>query len=292
MFVKYFRTRIIWLLAVTICLTVLSSSTQAHEGLHEQIVAITAKIKRDPKNATLYLQRGELHRLHRDWTRAAADYDHAARLEPESKVIDLVRGKMFFESGRLQRARLTLDRFLAQQPSHFEGLVTRARVLAGLGATTNAIKDFTEALAVSPDPELYLERAQVAAGNAHGSARHAQVAAPDAKRIDEALKGLDEGIKRLGPLVTLHLAAIDLELRRHNYNAALARLDIVMSQSERKETWLVRRGEILALAGRADEARVAFQNALTAIDSLPPSRRQTRSITALQLRIRSALGSR
>ena len=277
MFVKFFRTRIVWLLGVTMCLTLLSSSVQAHEGLHEQIVAITTKIKRDPKNATLYLQRGELHRLHRDWTRANADYDRAARLQPELEVVNFVRGKMFFESGRLQRARITLDRFLAQQPSHFEGLVTRARVLAKLGAADDAIKDFTQALAVSADPELYLERAQVAARNA--------------KRVEEALIGLDEGIKRLGPLVTLQLAAIDLELRRHSYDTALARLDIVMSQSERKETWLARRGEILTLAGRSEEARAAFQNALAAIDSLPPSRRQARSITALQLRIRSALAS-
>ncbi len=282
MFVKYLRTRMIWLLAVTICLA-MSSSAQAHEGLHEQIVAITAKIKRDPKNASLYLQRGELHRLHRDWTRAAADYDRAARLEPELKVIDFVRGRMFYESGRLQRARLTLDRFLTQKPSHFEGLVTRARVLARLGATTDAIRDFTQVLAVSPDPELYLERAQIAAGDANGARKQ--------KRIDDALNGLDEGMKRLGPLVTLQLAAIDLELRRGSYDAALSRLDQVTSQSERKETWLVRRGEILALAGRKDEARSTFQHALTAIDSLPPSRRHTRSITALQLRIRSALGA-
>ena len=283
MFVKYFRTRIIWLFVVAICVAMLSSSAQAHEGLHEQIVAITARIKRDPKNASLYLQRGELHRLHREWTRAAADYDRAARLDPELKIVDFVRGKMLFESRRFARARLTLDRFLTQQPSHFEGLVTRARVLAKIGATSDAIKDFTEALAVSPDPELYLERAQVTAQHAKG--------VREQNRIDEALNGLDEGIKRLGPLVTLQLAAIDLELRRHNYDGALARLDLVTSQSERKETWLVRRGEILALASRPDEARAAFQSALTAIDALPPSRRQTRSITALKLRIRSGLGS-
>jgi tetratricopeptide (TPR) repeat protein len=160
----------------------------------------------------LYLQRGELHRLHRDWARAAADYDRAARLQPELQIVEFVRGKMFFESGRLQRARVTLDRFLGEQPGHVEGLVTRARVLATLGAARNAIKDFDHALAVSPDPELYLERARVAARNANS--------------VDEALNGLDEGIKRLGPLVTLQLAAIDLELRRQNYDAALARLDI------------------------------------------------------------------
>jgi predicted Zn-dependent protease len=278
MFVNYCRAKVIWLPAVVVCVALLSSFAVAHEGLHEQIVAITAKIKRDPRNASLYLQRGELHRLHRDWTRAAADYDRAARLQPDLTIIDLARGKMLFESGRFLRARSTLNRFLIQQPGHYEGLVTRARVLAGMGLRSDAITDFGEALARStaPDPDLYIERAHAAAG--------------DEKRIDEALDGLDEGIRRLGPLVTLQVTAIDLELRRHNYDGALARLDQVTSQSERKETWLVRRGEILKLAGRQEEARVAFNAALIAIESLPPERRQNRAVTALQLRARSALG--
>lgn len=72
----------------------LPSFALAHEGLHEQIVAVTAKIKLDPKNAALYLQRGELHRLHRDWARAAADYDRASRLQPSLTTIDLARGKL------------------------------------------------------------------------------------------------------------------------------------------------------------------------------------------------------
>ena len=279
MSVKHFGQKLIWLLSVAICLALLSSFARAHEGLHEQIVAVTAKIKKDPMNASLYLQRGELYRHHRDWTRAAADYDRAARLEPDLKVVGLARGKMLFESGRHQRARFTLDRFLSQQPDHYEGVVTRARVLAKLGARSEAARDFTHALARSsvPEPELYLERAHVIAG--------------DARRVDEAVSGLDEGIKRLGPLVTLELAAIDLELRRHNYDAALARVDVIASQSERKETWLVRRGEILKLAGRQEEARAALTAALAAIESLPPERRQSRTVTALQLRARSAIAS-
>jgi tetratricopeptide (TPR) repeat protein len=267
------------LAGATLCVALLWSFAHAHEGLHEQILAVTAKIKRDPKNASLYLHRGELHRLHRDWTRAAADYDRAARLQPNLTIVDLARGKMLFEAGRLQRAKFTLDRFLSQQPGHYEGLLTRARVLARIGARNDAIKDFTQALDLAesstPEPELYLERAQVTAG--------------DAQRIAEALNGLDEGIKRLGPLVTLQLAAIDLELRRHNYDGALHRLDLIAAQSERKESWLVRRGEILKLAGRDEEARAAFNAALVAIESLPPARRQSRAITALQLRARAAL---
>jgi predicted negative regulator of RcsB-dependent stress response len=103
------------------------------------------------------------------------------------------------------------------------------------------------------------------------------------------LRGLDEGINKLGPVVTLQLAAIDLELRRKNYDGALARLEQITAQSGRKETWLVKRGEILKLAGRDDEARAAFNAALVAIEALPPAYRQSRAVTALELRARSAL---
>jgi len=103
------------------------------------------------------------------------------------------------------------------------------------------------------------------------------------------LRGLDEGINKLGPVVTLQLAAIDLELRRKNYDAALTRLDQITAKSERKEAWLVKRGEILKLAGRDDEARTAFNAALVAIEALPPAYRQSRTVIALELRARSAL---
>lgn len=274
MVTPHFHRKLILLLSLAICLGLVPSFARAHEGLHEQIVAITARITRDPKNAALYLQRGELYRLHRDWARAAADYDRVSRLQPSLTIVDLGRGKMFLESRRFQQAKFVLDRFLRQQPRHVEGLITRGRVLAKIRSRLEAAKDFTEALALAPEPELYLERAQVLAG--------------DERYLQEALRGLDEGIKQLGPLVTLELAAIDLELRWNNYDAALTRLDVITRQSERKETWLVRRGEILKAAGRHEEARKAFSAAIVAIESLPPERRQSRAMTALEHRARAA----
>ena len=265
------------MLGMATCLTLVPSFAEAHEGLHEQIVAITAKIKREPKNASLYLQRGELHRLHRDWRLASLDYDRAQRLQPELTIVQLARGKMLFESRRYKQARITLDGFLSKQPGQLDALITRGRVLFKLGERLEAAKDFTQAIAVAqpPEPELYLERAQILS-----------VVEED---FDVALRGLEDGIDRLGPLVTLELAAMDLELRRKDYAAALTRLDVVMAQSERKESWLVQRGEILKAAGRNVEAREAFSAALLAIESLPPERRQNRATIQLQVRARAAL---
>jgi tetratricopeptide (TPR) repeat protein len=251
---------------------------RAHEGLHEQIADVTRQIRQQPKNAALYLKRGELHRLHKDWNQALSDYRRAEQLDSHLDAVHFGRGRMYFEAGKLDQARIWLDRFLTTRPDHVDALVTRARVFGKMGQTVLAAKDYSHAIArmPAPKPEYYTERARalVDAGKAY---------------TDEALRGIDEGIKTLGPIVTLQLVAIDLELSAKRYDAALARIDKVALQSPRKEAWLARRGDILLQAGRADEARAAFAAALDAIQSLPSFIRQTKATTELEIRVRAAL---
>lgn len=141
--------------------------------------------------------------------------------------------------------------------------------------------DYARALALLPGakPDHYLERAK------------AQLAVTGAASVDEALEGLDGGIEKFGPLVTLQLLAIDLELGKRNWDGALGRLDRVAMQSPRKEMWLARRGEILLQAGRAHEAREAFAAALKSIEALPARTRQIRATAKLEKQVRSVLES-
>lgn len=274
---KLFRTTIRLLVAFML----LATLALAHDELHDQIAEVTARIKRTPRDASLYLKRGELYRLHQNWRRAEADYNRAARLQPGLAVVDLARGRMLFEAGRAQSAKISLDRFLLNEPRNLEALVTRARVLVKLGRRIEAGKDLTTAISLTspPQPELYIERARVLADETGTHPDH----------IIEALRGLDEGLTKLGPLVTLQLYAVDLELRLKSYDKALARLETVAAQSPRKETWLFRRGEILLLAGRKVEARESFASALAALESLPMHRRRTRVVADLEERLRIAL---
>ena len=101
--------------------------------------------------------------------------------------------------------------------------------------------------------------------------------------------GLDEGIQKLGPLVTLQLKAMDLELKQQNYDAALTRIDQITAKSPRKETWQARRGEILLQANRPAEAKAAFQAALKSLNTLPPARRNVPAARDLELRVRREL---
>jgi tetratricopeptide (TPR) repeat protein len=143
-----------------------------------------------------------------------------------------------------------------------------------------AVRDYTRAIEKSPEPEpeSYIERSKtvIAQGDDH---------------TEEALRGLDEGIRKLGPIVTLQLPAIELELRRKNFDAALERIDTLAAQSERKESWLLQRGQILRLAGRKEKAQEAFRDALTAWQSLPENIRETKAGQQLGQQIRSELSA-
>ena len=249
----------------------------AHSDLDEQIAAVTARIEREPRRADLHLKRGELHRAHREWALALADYDRATALDPALAPVDLARATLALDAGTPQAALAAVDRFLARRPDHAEGRALRARILTRVGRPLEAAEDWARAIAASPRPrpEHYLERARALA--------------VDDRRIDEALAALDEGIRRLGSIVTLELAALELELSRARHDAALARVDRLAAASPRKEQWLVQRGEILERAGRPAEAREAFAAALKAVETLPEARRRTRAVEDVESRARSAL---
>ena len=268
-----------WSVAVALTLSLIQPRVAwGHADLLAMIEAVAKQIETDPKNATLYLRRGELYRAHIDWKSAESDYDRAAQLDPKLTAVDFCRGRMLFESGRDERAKVELDKFLAVQTNHVDALMVRARVLVRLGQRKAAVADFTRAIARSaePGPEYFLERAQ------------AQV---DDGEVDAALRGLDEGVRRLGPLVTLQLNAIDLDLTRKQFDDALRRLETISAQSTRKEKWLARRGEILAQAGRGEESKQAYASALHAIEALPPRLQQTPAMLNLKKQVGTALAA-
>ena len=93
-----------------------------------------------------------------------------------------------FKSRKLRQARLVLDRFLRHQSNHVDGLVTRARVLAKLGSRDLAARDFTRALSITltREPELYLERASVLAGEGHNIAEHCAASTKESSGLDQS----------------------------------------------------------------------------------------------------------
>lgn len=248
----------------------------AHGDVHLRIAAVTEQIAKDPDNARLFLERGELHREHQEWKAAEADYDRAAQLDPKLAVVGFCRAKMLADSGQWPAARAKLDGYLAGNPQDAQAFVARARVLVKLGERKSAVADFTRGIELSrePQPEFFLERAQALVADGE---------------VNEALRGLDEGVKRLGPIVTFQLAAIDLNVAQKNYEAALARLDTVLSQAARKESWLAKRGDIESLMGRAADARKSYEAAQAALGALPLRFQKNQAMLDLRAHLNAAL---
>jgi tetratricopeptide (TPR) repeat protein len=266
--------RLAYALAAGVAWWLSLAGARAHGPLHEQIEAVTAQIQQRP-TAELFLKRGELYRAHQDRDAALKDYQRAAELAPAMDAVLLCRGQTLYEAGKLEPAREALTQFLRRRPDHAEGYLSRARVLAALKDFPAATADYDRAIKFSaePRPEFFAERARVL------------VAAGD---LDRALAGLDAGLKQLGTLPTFQLLAVEIELKRQRFDAALERVDAIMAQSERKETWLAQRGDILAQGGRPAEAQGAWADALAAIEKLPTRARNTRATQELEARLRQA----
>lgn len=293
---RLFRLHLVRSFTIALAALVMApAGLAAHGPLHDQIVSVTRQIENDPLNPSLYVIRGELYRLHGECSRARSDLDRAGRIDPKLEDVHLGRAFVFGDMGRHGEALRAIDRYLSQDPQNETAILFRARTLSELGRKTEAVAEMDRAIALvrNPTPEQYLERAHLVAADVtkDGARRVVSVGPSDIDAIDLAIRGLDEGMQRLGVVVSLQLYAIELEQVLRRYDRALERLDELSRQYDRQETILARRGEILEAAGRYMEAQVAYTEALDAIEALPRRKRQARTVSEVETFVRARLRS-
>ncbi|MFN0317553.1 MAG: tetratricopeptide repeat protein [Burkholderiales bacterium] len=245
-----------------------------HGDSHERIEALSEQLKQQPESAPLYLRRGQLHRQEGRWDAALKDFERAIELDSELDEAVLMRGLTLLDARSPTAAIAALDSFLARSPSHHVALLTRARAWASLGAGHAAASDFSRVLAQRPSADLYVERARALASMGAGY-------------MDEALRGLDEGIAALGPNVVLIDVAVELELARGEPEKALERLAQRTGEAASPESEM-RRGEILEQNGRVAEALAAYKQARQALAKRALVRRHTRAASELDNRLHAA----
>jgi tetratricopeptide (TPR) repeat protein len=256
-------------------LLAMSSYSFGHGTLHEQIANLTQVIEKEPNSAELYLRRGEVYRDHEEWKSAADDYNKARTLNPKLLDIDLAEARLYFYSDHLEQAQEKVEQYLKVRQDE-NARYLRAQILVELKQTSKAIADFSYFIehAKDPQPQVFIERAK------------AQVLTGKRK---EAIVGLDEGMKKLGVLISLQELAIQLELEGKEFDQALVRVDSILKTLNRKENWLARKGEILEQAGRTDEAKRFYKQALSEITSLPQQYQKTRAVSRLKAELENKI---
>jgi len=258
-----------------LCLGVWAGNAQAHEGPPSQISHLTHLLVEHPSDPILYLQRGDLYRLEREWSAAEADYATARALGADPSRVSVCLAALELNRGNPNGALALL-----QQVAEIEtpGLFIQGRALRQLGRFGEAATVLEEAVASSPRPrpEDYLELSDV-------------ILEQGDPFIPEALENLDAGMRRLGPVVSLTLAAVELEVRQGDCASALHRMRSAPAVLRKSPAWITRQAEILMRADRDLEAHAAFTEALALLQALPAHRRSVPASVSLEEKLREYL---
>jgi tetratricopeptide (TPR) repeat protein len=228
-----------------------ATAAGAHPGLHEDIAKVTAAIDKAPTRADLYVERAFLERLDENLDAALLDLDKAFRLDPANLGVAAERGMTLSALGQDADAEAELTRFVRHggtAPTFAE----RAKVRERLGRKKDAVADYTAAITLNPDIEFFIARGSVqeSLGDLAGAAA-----------------GYREGRASLGEAVALDLALIRVETGRKRFAQALELIDAQLSRAAVKTEWYLRRADVLAAAGRMNEATADREAALREADA-------------------------
>jgi len=229
-----------------------------HGDLSLRIAEKTNAIRTEPKNALLYMQRGELYFQHEQPDSALIDYRTALNKGLDTSVIHELMAEAFLANEENEEGLRSVAEFLALEPSNLKGIHTRGKLLEASGKLKDAIADFEFVLekANNPRPQDF----------AHLSDLYLK---SDPTDFERSIGTLNNGIKKLGNVISLQMKIYDLEKGRKNYTAAHQLLDEMMGPLSRKERLLVEKAELFLMEGKTLEAAEWLVTSENAIASLP-----------------------
>jgi tetratricopeptide (TPR) repeat protein len=228
----------------------------AHGDGQLEIARLTSRIADNREDASLYLKRAVLLRNHGLYPAALKDLERVEKINPDEPDLLLEWADLDF---RQQRYRQVLERLqgpLARSSVKGDALSLAARSARQLGRLDQAAGFYRRLLASGRDwrrIDDYLDYADLLVLQGGEN---------------DALALLHAHASRLGAL-ELRLHAIDLMARLGRLETAIEHLDELMQQADRKEPWLLRKGNLLARAGFKKRAEACYRQALEAINNLP-----------------------
>jgi tetratricopeptide (TPR) repeat protein len=250
----------------------------AHPAIELEIRQLDRTISANQGNVTLLLRRAELFRLHGQLKEALTDLDAVKHLAPATASLAYHRAILFRDMRRYEEALNLMKGYVAANSTHSEGFLQLSRIQRDMGQINNSIESYRRAihLVEKPGPDYFVELAliQKSTGDSEG-----------------ALNTLDDGIRRLGAIVSLQLVALDIEEQAGFFGAALRRIDSLETAGMQEESRLFRRARILLASGRKQEATESCLQARASLQALDRQWLATPANQKLLAEINSLLAS-
>jgi tetratricopeptide (TPR) repeat protein len=253
------RPQILAWISLILALTIVGA--EGHGAYHDVLAEFDKHIARDPTNVDLLVRRARLHLSHEEWASALIDLERVDRLETRKVSTDGLRGQALNQGRQWGGALYSLNAHLRLEPTDSDALFERGRARFHLG-DLNAADDYRESFKAeatsAPAPERVLEAADVIRrrDGAQGAAGFIE------KIIADHRASADPSVVE---------RAMNLALECSSYDAALKHIAALQQLAPRAERWMARRAEVLAMAGRAAEAKsawIALRDRLLALPNL------------------------
>lgn len=250
----------------------------AHPAIEQQIRRLDRDISAAPERTDLVLRRAELFRRHGQLFEALEDLDTLERLAPGTANLAYYRARLFRDMQRHDEALPLIERHIAEAPGNPEAYFLLSQIHRERGYIDQSIDAHEKGLLLEtrPSPDRYIELATA----------HQSIGDNNA-----ALEAVERGMRKLGPIVALQLAALRIEMQSGMFDAALERVDSLKSTGVQEESRLVWRARVLSLSGRPHEAYEAYELAGKILSAQPERRRSTPANRQLSAEIERSLAN-
>jgi tetratricopeptide (TPR) repeat protein len=111
-------------------------------------------IRLDPKNAVVYVSRGNAYNTMGDLQRALADFSAAVRLDPKNAIVYATRGAAYNIIGNVDHAIKDYDLAIELDPKNVFAYRARADAYNSKGERDRAIQDYDRAIELDPNDAL------------------------------------------------------------------------------------------------------------------------------------------
>jgi tetratricopeptide (TPR) repeat protein len=124
---------------------------------------LTQAIRLDPNSSVAYVERGRAYSDKGDYDRAIADYNQALRINPDLAVAYNNRGNAYYNKGDYDRAIADYTQALRINPNYSNAYISRGNAYYNKRDYDRAIADYNQALRVDPNSA----NAYIGRGNAY-----------------------------------------------------------------------------------------------------------------------------
>ncbi len=140
-----------------------TSSGQVNNN-RETIDGLTEAIKRNPRNADSYFQRGNIRSNSKDKKGAIADYTQSIAIDPKESEVYSQRGNAHSAIGNKKAAIKDYTQVIKLEPDRVDAYFHRALDRANIGDRKGSIEDYTQVIRLEPNrADAYFDRGNVRA---------------------------------------------------------------------------------------------------------------------------------